>query len=77
MPRLLRQDAAWPARPPALQAAHARGEVRVPMLPAQWFEETLARARALLPRDDPFMRALEGQREPVEELALPVPGDEP
>lgn len=36
-----------------------------PMLPAQWLDETLARARTLLHRDDPFMRALERQREPL------------
>lgn len=35
------------------------------MLPAQWLEETLERARALLPRDDLFMQALERQREPM------------
>lgn len=38
-----------------------------PMLPAQWLDETLARARGLLHRDDPFMRALERQREPLGE----------
>jgi hypothetical protein len=48
----------------------------MPILPAEWLEETLARARELLHRDDPFMRALEGQREPVAELAWPGPGDE-
>lgn len=36
-----------------------------PVLPAEWLEETLDRARALLHRDDPFMRALERQREPL------------
>jgi hypothetical protein len=36
-----------------------------PMLPAQWLDETLARARTLLHRDDPFMLALERQREPL------------
>jgi hypothetical protein len=36
-----------------------------PMLPAEWLDETLNRARALLPRDDPFVQALERQREPL------------
>jgi hypothetical protein len=38
-----------------------------PMLPAEWLDETLTRARALLPHDDPFMRALERQRDPLPE----------
>lgn len=37
------------------------------MLPAEWLEETLSRARALLPHDDPFMQALERQRDPLPE----------
>ena len=36
-----------------------------PMMPAEWLDETLNRARALLPRDDPFVQALERQREPL------------
>jgi hypothetical protein len=42
-----------------------------PMLPAEWLDETLSRARTLLARDDPFMQALERQRDP-----LPEPRDE-
>jgi hypothetical protein len=61
---------------PLLQATPERADARMPILPAEWLEETLARARELLHRDDPFMRALEGQREPVAELAWPGPGDE-
>jgi hypothetical protein len=65
-----------PIDSPLLQAAPERADARMPILPAEWLEETLARARELLHRDDPFMRALEGQREPVAELAWPGPGDE-
>lgn len=39
------------------------------MLPAEWLDETLARARVLLHRDDPFMLALERQHEPMREAA--------
>lgn len=46
-------------------APPARPEGGTPVLPAEWLEETLDRARALLPRDDPFMQALERQREPM------------
>jgi hypothetical protein len=65
-----------PIDSPLLQATPEREDARMPILPAEWLEETLARARELLHRDDPFMRALEGQREPVAELAWPGPGDE-
>lgn len=41
------------------------GEAGMPLLPAEWLDETLARARTLLHRDDPFMQALERQREPM------------
>jgi hypothetical protein len=44
------------------------------MLPAQWLEETLERARALLHRDDLFMQALERQREPMAQPQWLVPG---
>jgi hypothetical protein len=65
-----------PIHLPAFQMLPERADARVPMLPAEWLEETLSRARGLLHRDDPFMRALEGQREPVAELAWPGPGEE-
>ena len=47
-----------------------------PMLPAQWLDETLARARTVLHRDDSFMRALERQHEPLNETPpwAPRPG---
>lgn len=61
------------ATPRTLPAPGGEG---VPMLPAEWLDETLARARELLHRDDPFMRALEGQREPVGELAWPAPAEQ-
>lgn len=65
-----------PIQSSSLDAPPERAQGRVPMLPAEWLEETLLRARGLLHRDDPFMRALEGQREPVAELAWPGPGEE-
>ena len=59
-----------PIDSPLLQATPERADARMPILPAEWLEETLDRARALLHRDDPFMQALERQREPMAE-----PGD--
>jgi hypothetical protein len=56
-----------PKQPPAGLAAPPGPGCGTPVLPAEWLEETLDRARALLHRDDPFMQALERQREPMAE----------
>lgn len=59
--------------------AAERATAGTPVLPAEWLDETLARARVLLHRDDPFMLALERQHEPMREAvagthASPVGG---